>query len=90
MIENILIFVRNCVMAVLTAWAGIQLAENAPPQPAEPAPIAATGAVPMNVVDNGSNCPKNLDRTSETPASAASADPDRTVPTAQPSAMTVR
>jgi len=91
MIENILIFVRNCVMAVLTAWAGIQIADKAQPNPPEPLPVAAAGsAATMQTVDGGATCPKHVGPNGETPASAASAEQDRPTPNAQPSVMTIR
>jgi len=91
MIENILIFVRNCVMAVLTAWAGIQIAEKAQPNPPEPLPVAAaTAEAPIQTVDGGAACPKPIGPNGHTPTSAASADPDRPTPNTQPSVMTIR
>ena len=91
MIENILIFMRNCVMAVLTAWAGIQIADKARTEKPVPTPVAATGvALPTNRFGDGSACAKRAGSPGDTPASDASADPDRATPNAQPSVLTIR
>jgi hypothetical protein len=91
MIENILIFVRNCVMAVLTAWAGIQIADKAQPEKPESMPVAAAcAAVSIKTANDGSNCPKRIGADGEAPASAASSEPDRAAPNAQPTVMTIR
>jgi len=92
MIENILIFMRNCVMAVLTAWAGIQIAENVQARKTDTTPVAAAStAKAIKTSDDGANCPhKGLHpEGAQTPNSAAETGTER-VPNAQPSVMTIR
>jgi hypothetical protein len=92
MVENILIFVRNCVMAVLTAWAGIQIAENVQSKKTEVMPVAAaTTATQMKASDD--SCPHrgpNSGSGEGQPSSAAAAGVERTAPGAQPNVMTIR
>jgi hypothetical protein len=72
-------------MAVLTVWAGIQIAAKVQPAPVEPLPVIASGTpVPMPTLDAGAG------GKGQGPASDASEEPDCTNPAAQPGVITLR
>lgn len=87
MIETALVFIRNCVMAVLTAWAGIQIAEQAKPK-AEPAQAEASL---IHASDDGANCPHRAGPANAEPSSSAAiTGQDRTRRDSEQRVLTIR
>lgn len=91
MIETFLVFVRNCVMAVLTAWAGIHIGDQLDRSPGDAAPAAAkavtapAGLTPAPVAPGVS-----AQKASPSPSSSAASDVESAAPDRQLNVLTIR
>lgn len=93
MIEGLLVFVRNCVMAVLAAWAGIQLGEplsRKPSTDAAPAAKASVAATPGALTPAPAAPGVSAQTASPAPSSSAASDAESLSPDRQPNVLTIR